>query len=93
LFLGLDKKIEYMQNLGVKNIVLSSVFKADGNLTIDFMQVNASLGNENTMKELIAKLKAKGRLLKKNIYTFLIYKQNKLFIYVIRYESDVEISS
>lgn len=65
-----------MQNLGVKNIVLSSVFKADGNLTIDFLQVNASLGNENTMKELITKLKAKGMHLNKNIYTFLIYEQN-----------------
>lgn len=36
------------------------MFKADKDEIIDFMQVNASLGNENTMKELIAKLKSKG---------------------------------
>lgn len=56
---GLDDKIDYMQRLGVKNVVLSSVFKADKDEIIDFMQVNASLGNENTMKELIIKLKSK----------------------------------
>lgn len=57
---GLDDKIDYIQKLGVKNVVLSSVFKADKDEIIDFMQVNASLGNENTVKELITKLKSKG---------------------------------
>lgn len=57
---GIDDKIDYMQRLGVKNVVLSSVFKADKDEIIDFMQVNASLGNESTMKELITKLKSKG---------------------------------
>lgn len=49
-----------MQKLGVKNIVLSSVFKADKNEVIDFMKVNASLGSMNSMTDLIAKLKVKG---------------------------------
>lgn len=49
-----------MQQLGVKNIILSSVFKADRDEVIDFMQVNASLGNDNAIKELISKLKNKG---------------------------------
>lgn len=81
-----------MQNLGIKNIVLSSIFKADRDDTIDFLQVNASLGNENTTKELVKKLKAKGMLNNQNSLKFM----NKIdcsIMYLTRYESDVEISS
>lgn len=41
-------------------MVLSSVFEADKDEVIDFMKVNASLGNENSMKNLITKLKTGG---------------------------------
>jgi len=49
-----------MQKLGVQNIVLTSVFKANGDEVIDFMKVNVSLGNENSMRNLVKKLKTKG---------------------------------
>lgn len=50
-----------MQQLGIKNVVLSSVFKADRDEdVIDFMKVNASLGDINSMKSLVTKLKNKG---------------------------------
>jgi len=52
-----------MQQLGVKNVVLTSVFQADGDEVIDFMNVNISLGNENSMKNLVKNLKNKGILL------------------------------
>lgn len=51
-----------MQQLGVQNVVLTSVFQADGDKVIDFMQVNSSLGNNITMKDLIKNLKTKGKL-------------------------------
>lgn len=54
-----------MQKLGVKNVVLASVFKADRNEVIDFMKVNASLGSINSMTDLVTKLKIKG--------TYIIY--------------------
>lgn len=57
---GLDEKIKYMQQLGVQNVVLTSVFQADGDEVIDFMNVNISLGNENSMKSLVENLKNKG---------------------------------
>jgi len=57
-----------MQKLGIKNVVLSSVFMADKDEVIDFMKVNASLGNENSMKDLITKLKTKGTF--KNNYLY-----------------------
>lgn len=49
-----------MRTLGIKNVVLSSVFSADKNEVVDFMKVNGSLGNENSMKILINKLQSKG---------------------------------
>jgi len=50
-----------MQQLGVKNIVLSSVFVADRDEdVIDFMNVNSSLGNITFIQDLITKLKNKG---------------------------------
>lgn len=49
-----------MKKLGIENVVLSSVYKTDKGEVIDFMKVNASLGNENTMKDLITKLKTGG---------------------------------
>lgn len=52
-----------MQKLGVKNVVLTSVLQADGDEVIDFMNVNISLGNENSMKNLVKNLKNKGILL------------------------------
>lgn len=36
------------------------MFKADEEGVIDFKTVNASLGNQNSFKELITKLKSKG---------------------------------
>jgi len=68
----LDEKIEYMQQLGVKNVVLSSVFKANiDEDVIDFMKVNDSLGDLKSMKELVTKLKDKGI-----IDNYFIYVQN-----------------
>jgi len=52
-----------MQQLGVKNVVLTSVLQADGDEVIDFMNVNISLGNESSMKNLVKNLKNKGILL------------------------------
>lgn len=49
-----------MKSLGVKNIVLSSVFSADKNEVVDFMKVNGSLGTENSMEVLINKLQSLG---------------------------------
>lgn len=57
---GLDEKIEYMQQLGVQNVVLTSVFQAYGDEVIDFMNVNISLGNKNSMQNLIKNLKSQG---------------------------------
>jgi len=49
-----------MQKLGVKHVVLTSVFQAVGDEVIDFMKVNISLGNEDSMKNLVKNLKNKG---------------------------------
>ncbi|KAL4131802.1 hypothetical protein QTP88_009058 [Uroleucon formosanum] len=57
---GLDEKIEYMQKLGVQHVVLTSVSQAIGDEVIDFMKVNISLGNEDSMKNLVTNLKTKG---------------------------------
>lgn len=50
-----------MQKLGIKNVVLSSIFKADRNEVIDFKTVNASLGSIHSITDIITKLKNKGR--------------------------------
>lgn len=55
----LDKKIEYMQKLGVQNVVLSSVFHADGEEVINFTSVNVFLGNKTFFTDLVTKLKSK----------------------------------
>jgi len=50
-----------MQQLGVKNVVLSSVLKADRDEdVIDFKNVNDSFGDINKMKTHVDKLKNKG---------------------------------
>jgi len=60
-FQDLNEKIEYMQQLGVQNVVLTSVFQAEGDKVVDFMQVKSSLGNNVTIKDLIKNLKTKGK--------------------------------
>ncbi|CAH1738583.1 neutral and basic amino acid transport protein rBAT-like [Aphis gossypii] len=57
---NLNERIEYIQQLGVQNVVLTSVFDGDGDKVIDFMQVNKSLGSNDTMKDFIKNLKSKG---------------------------------
>lgn len=59
----MNERIEYIQQLGVQNVVLTSVFDGDGDKVIDFMQVNKSLGSNDTMKDFIKNLKSKGILL------------------------------
>lgn len=51
-----------MQKLGVQHVVLTSVSQAIGDEVIDFMKVNISLGNEDSMKNLVTNLKTKGIL-------------------------------
>lgn len=53
-----------MQKLGVQHVVLTSVSQAVGDEVIDFMKVNISLGNEDSMKNLVKNLKTKGILYK-----------------------------
>lgn len=60
-----------MVELGVQGVVLSSVFKDE---VVDFMMVNASLGSNDSIKELLTKLKAKGTF--KNYF---IYLKNKFY--------------
>lgn len=96
---GLEEKVEYLQTLGIKNVVLSSVFSDDKGEVVDFMKVNASLGNESSLKDLVMKLKSKGNsyisLLNKicNNYIYIIIIHLTIFFFFFRYESNVEIST
>lgn len=77
---NLNEKIEYMQQLGVQNVVLTSVFQADGDKVIDFMQVNSSLGNNITMKDLIKNLKTKGMKVMLKLVPNHSSKMNLMFV-------------
>lgn len=52
-----------MRQLGIQNVVLTSVVEAEGDEVINFQKVNASLGDENSMKYLLKTLKTRGLLL------------------------------
>lgn len=64
LYLGLDEKIEYMNKLGVQNVVLTSVFKSNDGSDVDFVKNNVTTVNGTSVQDFIKKLKNKGTLMK-----------------------------